>query len=124
MNFAVSLQYGEVIAFVTYHFPPPFQIRPIYEGRETKYTTTVEGTELLFENQEKVLEWLEKARPIIAIPATISNIEFLASEYEAKALKIFGSDIKAIGAELAKVSPRKYNSAEDMLRDCTPEYDF
>lgn len=124
MNFAVSLQHGQIIAFVTYHFPPPFQITPLYEGRKVAYATTVEGTALRFENKEEVLDWLENARPIIAIPAAISNIEFLAAEYEAKALKIYGSDLKTINTELAKIPPKKYTSASDMLMDCTPNEHF
>lgn len=121
---AVELQYGEIIAIVTYHYRAPFLITPNFAGRETTYTTQVEGEELTFETPAKILDWLEKARPIIAIPAAISNIEFLSAEYHPKALKIYGSDFRTIEAELAKVPPKKYENAEEMLFACCPNYDY
>lgn len=114
----------DITALVTYHFPKPFSIEYEYlPGKGRKYWTIVEGQKITFDSEDHVLAWLEDARhQIPTIPATISNIHFLRTRYVAEALKIYGNDLKVIQRELDKIPRRTYETAQEMLNDCTPIY--
>lgn len=122
-QFAVSIQNGDIIALVAYHYPKPLMIDYNPYHHPPKYYTNIDGVEAEWEKEEDLLAILEQAYRDIHVPAAISNIVFLKTEYYQGALKIYGNDLLSIRAELAKIPHRTYESAEELMEDCMPTLD-
>lgn len=120
---AVPIQNSEIIALVTWYYPKPFQIQYEDYSSPPGYVVRQGADADKFFPKEKILEYLETQRPGIVMPARISNIEFLMGSYEPKALKIYGTDLVQIEREIDRIPGRQYDTAEEILTDCTP-YDY
>lgn len=122
---AIPIHNGEITALVTYHFPKPYEVQIDHYSNPRIWIIRQNSVEKMrHKERDQVIHWLETQRPGIAMPARISNIEFLMASYEPKALKIYGSELSLIEREIAKIPPFKYETAENLLEDCTPNYDF
>lgn len=116
---------GDITALVTYHYPKPFVINfTLPYDSKTGYVTIIDGIEYKFDDRDTLEAFFQKRLPSIAIPAAISNILLLKSNYEPKAERIYGTDLVLIQKELDKLPRKKYTDITELINDCLPVFDY
>lgn len=106
----------QLTALITYHFPLPVKYHGGY--------IIENGNQMSIKDNEDAGKYFEQLhKENIAIPAKISNVLLLQSEYKRQALQLYGTDLAAIQKAVNDIPMMEFETPKALQDYCTI-YDY